>query len=180
MSQALFIMLHLPVIILITIMCVIPFSVIDLKRSNKAYKKLAIQTKSDTVVHMNYRVFHIVFKPSWEVVAGALYILYFIMFVRENLLRPVHVAIIWLLYFAVRSWKNMTHQSIRDGYILNFVFISINQLLIIFHLLCDGYCRDTECGWPRLMFVNVLLALLIVKLSYYFFKFLELERALAA
>jgi len=171
-------MKHLWCIVLISFICIIPFPIMDMKKTNKEYKKLAVQTKTDVVIDLNYRILHMVFKPRWELVTSIYYILYAVFFHLGNYLGIIHISIVWALYLIARSWKNMTRQSMKDGYIVIFILMTFNNLLAMYHLIRIIFLNDAQVEWIGL-FSGILLAVILLgKQVYYIDRFPRFKRKL--
>jgi len=125
--------------ILLFIVFTAPFPLLDIRKSNRKNKELAIQTGSEIVIDLDYKVLHKLFNPTAEIVASVIYLIMVLILVGGFHISLAHVGILWLLYAAVRSARNQTRPALKDGYMYGFLFMSINHLLLVYHMLCLTY-----------------------------------------
>lgn len=164
------------------IVFVIPFPVLEVIQLNAKYRDLALSTGSDTVVDLGYRILHLVFSPTWEGVAGVLYLAYIVAFVGPFHVAFIHLLLLWCLYGAARSGKYLTRPMLKEGYVYVFVFLVLNQGLLLYHLLnvstraaaCEA-CGGAAAGAAGFS----LAALLAVKLGVYLSRYPRFSRALS-
>lgn len=170
---------HLGYAALLFVLFVLPFPILDMKRTGKKYRELAIKTKSEIMVDFNYRTLHLVFKPALELIALVLYILYFVVFI--DIVHPamLHLAILWFLYYSGRMSKNLTGTGIRDAYLYLFVFMVANHLLVIFHLVRE-IVKHCCLPWHGFLFGIVLTAFLLIKLGLYLIRFPRFKKEISA
>jgi len=161
-------------IALLWILLVIPFPLIDAIKTQKEYKDLALRTKSEVVFDFNHRILHLVFKPVIELTAAVLVVAYFILFIEPFHVVFVHLLILWALYAAGRYSKFLSAPQLRDGYIYLYIFIMINQALIIFHIFSEIVTRSRceECMSETGLLAGIIVgSLLFLKFMYYIFLF---------
>lgn len=160
----------LPYILLVFIILVIPFPVLDVIKTKRNFKNLALRTNSDIVFDFNYRILHYIFNPALEVGTGILYILYFILFVGWFHVAFIHLLLMWFLYFSTRSGNYLTRPLLKDGYIYIFAILVVNQMILVFHLVNVAahiyVCSD--CYNPLAISLAFLLGFVLLgKLLYY-------------
>lgn len=161
-------------IVLLWMLFIIPFPILDMRKSQKEYKELAIRTHSEVVVDFNYKVLHIIFNPLAEAIASVLVIAYFIIFIEPFHVVFIHIFILWALYATARYSKYLTEPQLKDGYLYLYIFIMINQALIVFHTFREVIGRsDCQVCLSDLGMVSgiTLASLLLLKLVYYIFSF---------
>ena len=161
-------------IAIIWIALVIPFPVMDMKKTNKKYRELAVQTGSEVMIDMNYRIIHLAFNPLVEFIASLVYIIYFIEFIAPFHVSFIHIFILWALYSVARSSKYLTAPHFRDGYIYLYIFLMINQFLLIFHLIREVLSKAgcEECLSGTAVYTGIILSVfLLVKFIYYLSSF---------
>lgn len=174
---------HLAYVMLVFFLCVIPFPVMDAKNTGKKYKELAIKTKSEVLVDLNFQTLHLVFKPSIEIIAGIFYLLYFILFLQPLHPAMIHLAILWFLYLSARFARHWVRPLLKDGYFFMFILLVINQLLLLYHLVREIF-RANQHGHPHMdSLVNflggMLAAVLVAKLVYYLANFPRFKREIS-
>ncbi|MDH5397220.1 MAG: hypothetical protein OEX02_03690 [Cyclobacteriaceae bacterium] len=160
------------------IVFVSPFPILDLRKTNKKYRELAMQSKSEIVVDLDYKNLHKIFNPMMELAAAILFTGYVTYLVRDFHISMVHTGILWLMYFSMRSAKNQVKPALKDGYSYGFLFLTLNHLLIIYHLLSLLFGQaDTTLS---LFIPGLVLALLLVlKLVLYFVNYSIIKQALS-
>lgn len=159
---------------LLWIILVIPFPILDMRKTQKEYKELAIKTNSEILFDFKFKLLHLMFNPYLEIAASILIIAYFIFFIEPFHVVFIHIFILWALYSVGRYSKYMTAPQLKDGYIYLFIFIMINQALIIFHTFREVLSRSNceECLSNFGFYLGILLGILIfVKFIYYIFSF---------
>jgi hypothetical protein len=167
---------------LLFIVLVIPFPILDTIQLNRKFKELAIETHADTVVDFSYKILHLVFNPFWEAIAALLYILFFVVFIELFHVAFIHLLLLWFLYSAARSGKYLTQPMLKDGYVYLFVFLVLNQGLLLYHLLSVSIHRITcvDCYDPTAFSLGTILgAALATKLAYYLSKYPTFTHALS-
>jgi hypothetical protein len=174
---------HLAYVMLVFFLCVIPFPVMDAKHTRKKYKELAIKTKSEVLVDLNFQTLHLVFKPAIEIIAGIFYLLYFIVFLQPFHPAMIHLAILWLLYSSVRFARHWVRPLLKDGYLFTFVFLVVNHLLLLYHLAREILVAN-QPGHPHMdslaNFLGGMLAtFLAAKLVYYLANFPRFKREIS-
>lgn len=161
-------------IFLIFLALVIPFPVLDIKKSKKEYKKLALETGSEIIIDLKYKVLHRLFNPFIEVIFTLLFVGYFIT-VKPDMpgLVFVHLLLPWMLYFLARNSKYMTRPLMKEGYFLLFIFIMINFLVVLYYIyrysIHCSTCLINEIHAFSLM-IFILLVIKIVYFSITFFR----------
>jgi len=170
---------HFLYVCLLTLIGIMPFPILDSIRSRKKQKAMALNLKQTVVIDWNYRTWHLVFRPGWEIASALALIAYDIWLGVYFHLALLHVGILWLLYLAARGGKYLTGPSLSDLYQYNLVFMVINQGLIIFHLvrLVNRCCPQP--GRPDHVVGILLIAVWGLKLLYYLFKIPQFRRELA-
>ena len=169
-------------IVLLFLVLVIPFPILDTIQLNKKYKELALETRSDTVVDFSYKILHMIFNPAWELVAALLYVAFFVSFIEPFHVAFIHLLLLWLLYGAARSGRYLTQPMLKDGYVYIFIFLMINQGLLLYHLLTVSIHRLTceECYNPMVFTLGITLGVLLtVKMVYYLMRYPRFTHALS-
>lgn len=167
---------------LLFIVLVIPFPVMSTIKLNKEYRSLALETKSEIVVDFNYRVLHLVFNPTVEAIAALLYVAFFLAYVGPFHVAFLHILILWFLYSAARSSKYLTRPLLKDGYLYLVIFLALNQLILLFHLLNESIHLLTceECYNRTAFFLGAVLSVLLAaKFVYYASKFPKFRTSLS-
>jgi hypothetical protein len=161
-------------IFLIFLVLVIPFPLMDIKKSKKEYKKMAIETGSEIIIDMKFKVLHQFFNPIIEAIFSLLFTLYFIT-THPNIpvLVFVHILLPWLIYLSARNSKYLTKPLMKDGYLLLFLVITINFLIVLFYIFRYSI-QCPSCGLEEVdIFSIVIFALLVLKVvtsSIYFIR----------
>lgn len=159
---------------LLWIILIIPFPILDVRKTQKSYRDLAIKTNSEILFDFNYKILHLIFRPYLEFLSAVLVIIYFILFIEPFHLVFLHIFILWSLYSVGRYSKYLTAPQLKDGYIYLYVFIMINQALIIFHLFREVILRSgcEECITELGFFLGIIIGgLLFLKFIHYIFSF---------
>jgi len=160
----------LPYVVLVFTVLVIPFPILDVIKTNRKFKDLARATNTEVVFDFNYRILHLVFNPTLEMVTGIIYVLYFFVFVEWFHVAFLHLALMWFLYFSARSGNYLTRPLLKDGYIYLYAILAINQLILIYHLMnvVAHIYSCADCYEPTGIALGLLLGLsLLGKLIYY-------------
>ena len=137
---------HLLYIFLIFFILVIPFPIMDMKKSKQAYKKLAIETNTEIIIDIKFKVLNKFFNPIVELVFFIFFLSYY--FISQHVVPIfafIHMLIPWLVYMAARNTKYQTKPSIKDSYALIFSAITINFLLVLFYIYKYGI-QCSECS----------------------------------
>jgi len=158
---------HLLYIFIIFFLLVLPFPIMDMKKSKRAYKKLAIETNSEIIIDMRFKVLNKFFNPIIELSFLIIFLFYYLVL---NQIMPafsfIHLLIPWLIYFATRNSKYQTKPSMKDSYTLVFSVITINFLLVLFHIYRYGIqCVECSGSISKIGSIGVFL-LLVFKISY--------------
>lgn len=151
-------------IFLIFLILVIPFPLMDIKKSKKEYKRMAMETGSEIIIDMKYKVLHRFFNPIIEVAFTILFTLYFVIS-KNNIpvLVFVHLLLPWLIYFSARNSKYLTKPLMKDGYLMIFSIITINFLIVLFYIYRYAIQCD-HCGLAGIdIFSIVVFGLLLLK-----------------
>ncbi len=139
-------------IFLIFIALVIPFPIMDIKKSKKEYKKLAMETSSEVIIDMKYKVLHRFYNPIIEGIFTLLFLCYFLIIKPEIPgLVFVHLLLPWLLYLTARNSKYLTRPIMKEGYLLLYIFIAINFLIVLFYL----YRYTIHCNTCSIQEINI-------------------------
>jgi hypothetical protein len=170
---------HFMYICLGTIVGIIPFPILDSIRSNRKHKALVMDTRQTVVIDLNYRVWHLVFKPSWELILALAMVGYFIWIGQYFNLAMLHIAILWLLYLAGRNSRFMTGPSLADLYQYNFFFMVINHLLVAFHLVRLVLLCCPVAGRPDHVIGILLIAAWAIKLLIYLVQLPQFRQGIA-
>jgi hypothetical protein len=169
-------------IVLLFLILVIPFPILDTMQLNKKYKELALETGSETVVDVSYKILHLVFNPTWELLAALLYVAFFVAFIEPFHVAFIHLLLLWFLYAAARSGKYLTQPMLKDGYVYVFVFLILNQGFLLYHLLNVSIHRLTceHCSDPTVFVLGTVLGeLLAIKIAYYLSRYPRFSQALS-
>jgi len=170
---------HFLYVCLLTLVSILPFPVLDFIQSQKKQKSMIFKTKGKVVVDLNHRTWHLVFHPLWEACAAALVVGYLVWMQRYFDLAMLHTALLWLLYLVGRGGKYMTGPSLSDLYNYSFIFMAVNHLLVIFHLVRFVTRCCPEPGQSGHIPGIVLVSLLSSKLIFYFLRLPRFRRELA-
>ncbi len=167
---------HLMYVYLLWFLLIIPFPILESEKGGKEFKELAIKTNTDIVIDFKYKILHLVFAAPVEALFSIIYILYFIIFIEVFHVAFIHILILWFLYGSLRFSKSQTRPGIRDAYIFSFIFMVLNQSILIFHVLREVISRFAceGCTLSIALILGIsLAAALICKLIYYLFKLPE-------
>jgi len=158
---------HAGYVLLLWLLLIIPFPIIDHRRSAKETKEIVLKTGATVVVDLNYRVLHLVFQPRLEALLAILYIVYFVFFFGPFHIALIHVALLWVIYATARFGRHVTPPAMRDAYLFLFTFIMVNQALLLFHLVREmlhwNACCAEEGADLRLILGTILAAALVLK-----------------
>lgn len=155
---------------------ILPFPIIDNKKTREKYKKLAQDTGSEIVLDFNFKQLHKIFNPMYEIPATILYVIYMFILVKDFHVAFLAVMILWILYFTVRSARYMVRASMRDAYIYTFIFMFINQALLIFYLFRE--ILIIEHPLVQFYFGLALVLFLTLKLINYIIGYISVKREL--
>ena len=170
---------HFLYICMIAVAIIIPFPILDFFQTRKKQKALVVNGGKKVVIDMNHRVWHLVFRPGWEALATLFLISYFVWQGSYFNLAMMHLAILWLLYLAGRGGRFLTGPSLSDLYQGNFLFMVINHLLILLHLVRFVTHCCPVAGEPNHTIGLLLICLLSLKLVYYFIRLPQFRRELS-
>ncbi len=170
---------HFLYVCLLTLIGIMPFPILDSIKSRKKQKALVIDLKKTVVIDWNYRTWHIVFQPWWEIVSALLIVSYFAWMGEYFNLATLHIGILWLLYLAARGGKYLTGPSLSDLYQYNFVFMAINHVVILFHLARFVNRCCPEPGRLDHIVGILLISMWALKLVYYLYKVPQFRKELA-
>ena len=164
-------------IFILFLVLVLPFPIMDLRKSRKEYKKLAIETQSEIIVDLKHKVLHQIFNPLFESIFLILFLIYF--FTTNSIIPPmvfIHLVIPWLVYFSARNSRFLTRPLMKDGYFLLLAVISLNYLIVLFYLYRYGVncieCADTT----YIIATSALMIILMLKILYSVYHFLRTQR----
>jgi len=169
---------HLIYVFLVAVLFIIPFPILDYIQSRKNHRTLVVEGGKKVAIDMGYRIWHLVFRPGWEAISAALVIAFFVLQGEYFNLAMLHLAILWLLYLAARGSKFLQGPSLSDLYQGSFLFMVLNHLLILFHLIrfVIRCCAETNQSDPIIGIA--LIGLLSMKLLYYFIQVPQFRREL--
>ncbi len=170
---------HFLYVCLLTLIGIVPFPILDSIKSRKKQKAMVIDLKKTVVIDWNYKTWHLVFQPWWEIVSALLIVSYFAWMGEYFNLAMLHIGILWLLYLAGRGGKYLTGPSLSDLYQYNLVFMTINHVLVLFHL-----ARFVNRCCPVLGRLDHIVGILLfsfwsLKLLYYLLKVPQFRKELA-
>jgi hypothetical protein len=164
-------------IFLIFLILVLPFPVMDIRKSKKEYKKLALETNAEIIIDLKFKVLHSFFSPFLEMIFLALFVSYYL--ISPNTIPVIvfiHLLIPWLIYLSARNSKFLTKPLMKDGYLFLFVVITVNYLIVIFYIYRYGI-KCLECsGNVNKTFSMVVLIVLLLKILYSLFNFIQTRR----
>lgn len=153
---------HLLYIFIIFFLLVLPFPIMDMKKTKRAYKKLAIETNSEIIVDMRFKVLNKFFNPIIELSFLTIFLFYYlILFQIMPAFSFIHLIIPWLVYLAARTSKYQTKPSMKDSYTLIFSIIIINFLLVLFYIYRYGI-QCIECSGSINKTGSIIIFLLLV------------------
>ena len=161
---------------LLWILFIIPFPILEMRKAPKELKEMIKKTNTDVIIDFRYKILHLVFNPTIEIIFSVVYVLYFMIFIELFHVAFIHIMILWLLYGAARYGKNLTRPGIREMYLLNFVFMMINHFLLIFHILREVMKRYScfSCLSEAAFIIGLFLGIaLICKAIFYLYKLPE-------
>jgi len=167
---------HLIYVYILWFLLIIPFPILEMKKGGRELKELAIKTNSNIVIDFKYKTLHLVFVPGLEAFFAIIYIVYFVIFIEVFQVAFIHILILWFLYGAARFSKNLTLPNIKETYIFNFIFMALNHMILIFHVLREAITRFgcEDCRWGIGLILGISIgAALICKLVYYMIKLPE-------
>lgn len=168
---------RLLLIFIIFLVLVLPFPILDLRRSRKEYKKLAIETQSEIIIDLKHKVLHQIFNPLLESIFFILFLIYY--FSTRSIIPPIvfiHLVIPWLIYFSARNSKFLTRPLMKDGYFLMLAVISLNYLIVWFYIYRYSI-NCIECADYRQIIASIsLMIILMLKILYSVYQFLRTRR----
>jgi hypothetical protein len=163
---------------LLWIILLIPFPILDHIRTKKKHKELVRKTNSEIVIDFKYEILHLMFNPYLEVLASILVIGFFLLYMEYFHPMFIHVFILWALYSVGRSSSYLTAIQLKDGYKYLFIFIMLNQAIIIFHLFREISSRSKceECLNNFGLTIGLIAGTyLFLKFIYYLFSYAKLN-----
>jgi len=164
-------------IFLLFLFLVLPFPIMDMRKSKKEYRKLALETNSEIIIDLKFKVLHSFFSPIFELIFVALFVSYYL--ISQNTIPVIvfiHLLIPWLIYLSARNSKFLTKPLMKDGYLLLFIVISVNYLIVVFYIYRYGI-QCLECsGNVNKTFSVVVLIVLLLKILYSLFNFVQTRR----
>ena len=166
---------HAAYVLLLWLLLIIPFPVLDHKKSAQEAKEIVQETGATIVVDFNYRVLHLVFQPRLEAMLSFFYVLYFVLFFGPFHVAFIHVALSSGLSMALLDLASTSpHPAMRDAYLFLFVFMMINQGLLLFHLVREmlfwySCCAETGADM-RIVGGSLLGGAMVVKFLIYLFR----------
>jgi hypothetical protein len=170
-------------VLLLWLLLVVPFPILDHRKSARESKEIVQATGATVVVDFNYRVLHLVFQPWLEAILSSFYVLYFVLFFGPFHIALIHVALLWALYGTARFGRHLTAPAMRDAYLFLIVFMMINQGLLLFHLsreMLIWYSCCAEAGADtRLIAGSLLGGAMAIKLFVYLFRVPEFSTRLS-
>ena len=170
-------------VLLLWLLLIIPFPILDHRKSAKESKEIVRATGVTVVVDFNYRVLHLVFWPWPEAILSSLYVIYFVLFFGPFHVALIHLALLWTLYGTARFGRHLTAPAMRDAYLFLFVFMMINQGLLLFHLVREmltWYSCCAETGTDiRLVTGSLLGGAMVIKFFVYLFRIPEFSTRLS-
>lgn len=173
---------HMAAVLVLWLILIVPFPILDYRKSAREYRELALKTHSSIVVDFNFNILHLVFRPSLEALFAILYVAYFLLFIHYFHVAFIHVALLWALYGSARYGKNLTAPALRDAYHFLLVFIMINQVILLFHIVREWKMWYDCCApglWDLRLIAGAALGIgLTVKLVYYLVRFPEFHMRL--
>jgi hypothetical protein len=160
-------------IFLIFLFLVIPFPILDIRKSKKEYKKLALDTNAEILIDIKYRILHRIFNPLIETIFLVLFVLYY--FISDTSLPVfvfIHLLIPWLIYLSARNSKFLIRPLMKEGYLLLFLVITLNYLIVIFYIFRYGI-QCVECtGEGNKTLGMFILIIFGFKIIYSFYNFI--------
>lgn len=169
----------LTLILLIFILLVIPFPLMDYKKTKKSYKKLAEETGSEIAIDMKHKNLHAFYNPYLELVLNMVFIGFALFLLNIPTLAYLHLIIPWFLYLSARNAKFVTLAVLKDGYLYSFIFMLINYLIIIFYILWYNLlCAECRV-YQHLIIAMGLSLLLLARAVYYIVHFRQIYRQMS-
>lgn len=158
---------HLIYIFLIFLLLVLPFPIIDMRKSKQAYKKLALETNSEIMIDMKFKILNKFFNPILELVFLFFFLSYY--FISSQVIPVfsfIHLLLPWLVYVTARNSKYQTKPSMKDGYTLLFSIITINFLIVLFYIYRYGI-QCAECAGSVEKTSSIIISLLLISKIFY-------------
>ncbi len=97
--------------------------------------ELRFESKAEIVVDIGHNLLHKLFHPTLEIISSIVYIGFMLILDLDFHIAFIHILLLWFLYLTIRSVKYQVRPSLKDGYLYSFIFMSINNLLIIYYLV---------------------------------------------
>jgi len=164
-------------IFLIFLILVAPFPILDIKKSRKEYRKIAIETDAPIVVDLKYKVLHKFFNPLMEFAFVVLFLFYY--FSVKDAISPIvfiHLAIPWLIYLSARNSKFLTKPMMKEGYYMLFAIISLNYVIVMIYVFRYGIqCVECLTQSQRLFSIGIFF-ILLVKLTISSYNFIHTRK----
>ncbi len=163
------------------LLLIIPFPIMEMRSAPKELKEIIKKTNTDVIVDFGFKILHLVFNPLAELLFSLLYLAYFMFYIELFHVAFIHVGILWTLYGTLRFAKNLTRPGIREAYIFSFIFLMLNQFILIYHIMREVLRRySCEACLPESGFIlGIALGVaLIIKSIYYLYKLPEFNMRL--
>ena len=159
---------HLLLFSVFFLLMITPFPVISYYKTRKKYKEMAYHSGAKITIDLKYHVLHQLFNPMIELIFSLSYVAIMLILIVNFHLAFIHVVLLWLFYGMARGSKFQVKPSLKDNYIYVFVFLTINQLLLIYYLIKEITCCYTSLSQWMLVAGIILTTLLVIKQLYYF------------
>lgn len=169
------------IVYLLWLLLIIPFPIMEMRSAPKELREMIKKTNTDVIIDFGFRILHLVFNPMAELIFSILYLAYFMLYIELFHVAFIHIAILWTLYGTLRFAKNLTRPGIREAYIFSFVFLMLNQFILIFHIMREVLRRYSceSCRSEEGFIIGLMLGIaLIIKAVYYLYRLPEFNMKL--
>ena len=149
------------------------------RKMKRKYRNLAEETNENVVIDLNYRMLNSFFNPLLEILSAVFFIAYMLLLNTDFHLAFIHIIIMWFMYLTIRSARNQIRPTMKDAYQYTFIFLCLNQLLIIYYLIREMICCSMDYGLLVVITGCVLALLLVLKIIIYFISFNSIRKELS-
>jgi len=161
------------------ILWLFPLLIIGQKESNKINKEMVMETHSEVVIDLNFKILHLMFKPWLEIAAALLCAIYNTLYLGHSVSVYMALSVLWFAYFLVRLSKNRNLSSFHSFYRRVFLVFILYQILLLGHFIhatIGALKSPREIGF---IFALLLCIGLLVKLGYYLSNYPRFKRAIS-
>lgn len=167
-------------VIPLTFFVLIPVTILESRKFNKVYKKLAEETGEDVVVDFNHSLLNNFFKLIVEIPFTLVYLIlaYFAFHTMGFTTLLYSILIPWMFYFVSRFSKNMNRASFKETYSLMFQFNNLYMILLAVMSIAFSLHSFIEKDTIRAVLSISCICLIIAKSIYTFNKYPKLKKEL--